>query len=350
MTSAAAPPPLQLPDADHALAWVEARTADGLAAARTLVDRLRNEPPGDALGVLRLWDEVTRRLGNVAASASLLANTHPDEAVRTSCEQAEVEVDRLATELRQDRRLHDAFAALSADALDAVAARLLEKTVEDFRRAGVDRDDTTRARLAVINERLTELGLEFGRNIRDDVRTVRVTPDRLAGLPQDWLEAHPADEEGLVTVTTDYPDAVPVRMFAHDPGVRHDVTVAFLSRAWPHNGPLLDEMFALRHELATLVGYPDWASYDADVKMIKKGTAIPEFIDRIADAAEGPARRDLDVLLERFRQDAPRRDRDHGGGRDVLRGAGPQGAARGRRPAGADLLRRRPGSARACST
>ena len=303
MTSA--PAPLRLPDAEHALAWVEARTADGLAAARALVDRLRDEPPGDSLGALRQWDEVTLRLGNVAAAASLLANTHPDEEVRTACERAEVEVDRLVTELRQDRRLHDVFAALSPDGLDAAAARLLEKTVEDFRRAGVDRDDATRARLAVINERLTELGQEFGRNIRDDVRTVRVTPDRLAGLPPDWLDAHPADAQGLVTVTTDYPDAVPVRMFAHDAAVRHDVTVAFLSRGWPQNGPLLDEMFALRHELATLVGYADWASYDADVKMIKKGSAIPEFIDRIADAAEGPARRDLDVLLERYRQDVP---------------------------------------------
>ena len=86
----------------------------------------------------------------------------------------------------------------------------------------MDRDEATRARLTVINERLTELNQEFSRNIRDDVRTVRVTPDRLAGLPEDWLAAHPAGDDGLVTVTTDYPDAVPVRMFAHDAGVRRE--------------------------------------------------------------------------------------------------------------------------------
>lgn len=297
--------PLALPDDAHALDWVETRTAGGLASARTLVDGLRAQPPTDALAALRRWDEITLALSNVAAAASLLANVHPDEAVRTRCEQAGVEVDRLATELRQDRALYDAFAALEASGLDAAAARLLDKTLEDFRRAGVDRDDATRARLAEINERLTELGQEFTRTIRDDVRTVRVTPDRLAGMPQDWLDAHPVAEDGRVTVTTDYPDAVPVRMFAHDRDVRHDVTVAFLSRAWPHNEPLLDEMFALRHELATLVGYPDWASYDAAVKMIGEGSAIPEFIDRIAAAAEEPARRDLDLLLERFRRDVP---------------------------------------------
>ena len=297
--------PLALPLPDDAQDWVETRTREGLAIARELTDRLREAPPTDALEVLREWDEVARALSGVAAAASLLANVHPLEAVRTTCEAAEAEVDRLATELGQDRRLYDVFAALDASGLDPVAARLLTKTLEDFRRAGVDRDDATRSRLVEIKERLTEVGQQFSRTIRDDVRTVRVSPERLAGLPQDWLDAHPADDDGLVTVTTDYPDSVPARMFVHDGDVRRQVTVAFLERGWPQNEALLREMFALRHELATLVGYADWASYDAEVKMIEEGPAIPVFIDRIAAAAEEPMRRDLELLVERYRRDVP---------------------------------------------
>lgn len=297
--------PLALPLTDDAQDWVAARTREGLATARELTDRLREAPPTDALEVLREWDEVARALSGVAAAASLLANVHPLEAVRTTCEAAEAEVDRLATELGQDRRLYDVFAALDASRLDPVAARLLAKTLEDFRRAGVDRDDATRSRLVEIKERLTEVGQQFSRTIRDDVRTVRVPPERLAGLPQDWLDAHPADDDGQVTVTTDYPDSVPARMFVHDGDVRRQVTVAFLERGWPRNEPLLREMFALRHELATLVGYADWASYDAEVKMIEEGPAIPVFIDRIAAAAEEPMRRDLELLVDRYRRDVP---------------------------------------------
>ena len=295
--------PVALPLPDDAQEWVETRSRDGRAAARERADRLRTSPPADALAVLREWDEVGRVLSGVAAVASLLANVHPLEGVRTACEAADLEVDRLVTELRQDRGLYDVFAAADPAGLDPVAARVLDKTLEDFRRAGVDLADTTRARLAEINERLTQVGQEFSRNIRDDVRTVRVLPERLAGLPQDWLDAHPADADGLVAITTDYPDAVPARMFVHDAEVRRQVTVAFLERGWPRNEPLLREMFALRHELATLVGYADWASYDADVKMIGDGPAIPAFIDRIAAAAEKPMRRDLDLLLERYRRD-----------------------------------------------
>ncbi|MCY7397083.1 MAG: Zn-dependent oligopeptidase [Nocardioides sp.] len=297
--------PLALPAADHAQQWVEDRTRTGLGAVRVLVEELRSGPAGDALAGLRQWDEITLQLSNVAAVGSLLSNVHPDENVRTACEQAEIEADQVATELRQDRSLYDVLAALDPTGLDAQATRLLTKTLEDFRRAGVDRDDAARARLAEINRRLTELGLAFSRSTRDDVRTVRVTPDRLAGMPADWLAAHPADEDGLVTITTDYPDAVPARMFVHDRDVRRQVTVASLQRGWPQAEPLLQEMFALRHELAGLVGHPDWAAYDAAVKMIQEGPAIPAFIDRIAEAAHEPMQRDLAVLLARFRCDVP---------------------------------------------
>jgi len=302
------PAPLLLPTSDEALGWVRDRTAHGLAQARELVDRLRSDPPSEPVDVLRQWDEVSLALSNVAGLASLLSNVHPQLEVRTACEEAEVEVDKLVTELRQDRALYDVFAALDVTVLDPTAARLLDKTLEEFRRAGVDQDDATRARLAEINQRITTTDQEFSRNIRDDVRTVRATPEQLAGMPEDWLSAHPADDEGLVTVTTDYPEAVPARMFVRDPDVRRAVTIAFLERGYPQNEPLLHELFDLRHEYANLIGYSDWASFDAAVKMIEKGPAIPEFIERIAQAAQGPMERDLAAMMERYRQDVPGAD------------------------------------------
>jgi thimet oligopeptidase len=302
------PAPLSLPPATDTEEWVRARAADGLARARDLADRLRTEPPADALEALETWDELSLQLSNVAAVGSLLGNVHPQEAVRETAERAEQDAMRLSTELSLDRALYEVFAGLdrsSVDALDRTASRLLEKVLESFVRSGIDRDDETRARVAAIQERITEVDQEFSRTIRDDVRSIRVAPERLDGMPADWLAAHPADDEGLVTVTTDYPDAVPTRMFAHDAGVRRDLTVEFLNRGWPRTEALLAELFDLRHELATLVGHDDWASYDAAVKMIGTGSAIPEFIDRIAAAAEEPMRRDLELLLERYRRDVP---------------------------------------------
>jgi thimet oligopeptidase len=111
-------------------------------------------------------------------------------------------------------------------------------------------------------------------------------------MPQDWLDAHPAGAEGLVTVTTDYPDSVPLRSSA--PTRRPGASWRWLSSpsAWPANDPLLHEMFDLRHELAQLLGYQTWADYDAEVKMIKAGRGDPGLHrqDRRRGAGVGGAR------------------------------------------------------------
>ncbi len=296
---------LSLPAAADAEEWVATRATEGLDRARELAETLRSAPPADALDALEVWDELSLELSNVAAVGSLFSNVHPLEPVRDTAERAEQDAMRLSTELSLDRAIYDVFAGLDPARLDEQAARLLDKVLETFTRAGVAGDDETRARVTAINERITEVDQQFGKVIRDDVRSIRVAPDRLDGMPADWIAAHPVDDEGLVSVTTDYPDAIPLRMFAHDAEIRRELTVQFLTRGWPETEGLLTELFDLRHELATLVGYDDWASYDADVKMIKKGRAIPEFIERIAAAAEEPMRRDLELLYERYRRDVP---------------------------------------------
>ena len=126
----------------------------------------------------------------------------------------------------------------------------------------------------------------------------------LEGLPDDWITDHPAvgDE---VTVTTEYPDTNPFLTFSVDAEARRAVATAFLDVAYPDNEPVLAELLELRHEQATLLGYPDWPSFDAEVKMIGTGPAIGEFVDRIAADARPAGKRDLAVLLERARQEDP---------------------------------------------
>jgi thimet oligopeptidase len=305
VTAAQASAPLALPTAASAHDWLSDRAATGLAKARSLVADLKAAPPADALATLKAWNDVDQALGSVSSPASLFAEVHPDEAVRERADVAGQEVQKLATELGLDRALFEVFAALSPAGLDADATRFLDKTLRDFRRSGVDRDEPTRERIRAINERLTVLGQEFSKNIRNGVRSIEVTPDRLEGMPQDWLDAHPADERGLVTVTTDYPDVVPLRTFCADAQARRDLTMEFLTVGWPANDALLHELFDLRHELAQLLGYETWADYDAEVKMIKEGGAIPVFIEKIADAALESGVRDREVVLARMRADVP---------------------------------------------
>jgi thimet oligopeptidase len=298
--------PLHLPS--EASAWpafVAERADTNLVRARELIALAKDGTPRSAAEVLALWNDCDIALGNAAAHVSVLAEVHPDEAVRTLAEGKQQEVSRLRTDRGLDRELYEVLAAVDAAGLEADAARLLGHALRDFRRSGVDRDEQTRARLRELAERATVLGQDFARNIRDDVRSIRIAPERLAGLPQDFRDRHPADADGLVTITTDYPDVIPFRTFAHDAAARRELMVAFLNRAWPQNDALLGELLALRAEQAELLGFVDWPTFDAEVKMIGSGAAIAEFIDRIATLAAPAARRDHDALLERRREDEP---------------------------------------------
>ncbi|GAA1969105.1 M3 family metallopeptidase [Terrabacter lapilli] len=299
------PTHLPLPLQSDWLDWVGERGEQQLALARSLVEGLRSDPPAGALEVLRVWNDAQTALSNAASIGSLFSEVHPDATVRERAESVAQQVQKLDTDLGLDTRLYAVLSALDPSGLDADAARVLERTLRDFHRSGVDQDEATRDRLRELSEREILLSQEFSKNIREDVRSIRVTPDRLAGLPQDWVDAHPVDEDGLVTVTTDYPDVVPFRTFAHDAQARRDLATEFLTIAWPANDRVLQDIFAARREHAALLGYASWADFDAEVKMIRTGAAIAEFIDRITELSTASAERDKKVLLERLRRDRP---------------------------------------------
>jgi thimet oligopeptidase len=291
--------------------WLSERCGTQLASARDLVAAIKAAPPSrpgpraDAITLLRAWNDVSIALRNAMSAASLVSQVHPQESLRSQAESAEQEGNQLSTDLGLDRDLYEIFVAADLTGLDEAAARVMRLTLRDFRLAGVDQDEATRKRLRELGDRELVVDQEFGKNIRDDVRSVSLTPDQLAGLPQDYVDAHAVGPDGRVTITTDYPDTIPFMTFALDPAARRALIVEFLNRAWPANDLVLRELLGLRAEHAGILGFGSWADLDAQVKMIGSGDAIGEFIDQIATAAEESGRRDLAMLLERLRVDRP---------------------------------------------
>ena len=121
-----------------------------------------------------------------------MANVHPDEEVRSRAEKAEQDAQRLVTDIGLDRDLYDVLAAVDPAGLDERARRVLEKSLRDFRRSGVDRSEDERERLRTLSERETEVAQTFSKNIRDGVGEVVFDPEELAGLPEDFVAGHPS--------------------------------------------------------------------------------------------------------------------------------------------------------------
>ncbi|ACL63783.1 Thimet oligopeptidase [Anaeromyxobacter dehalogenans 2CP-1] len=277
--------------------------------ARAEAARARALGPAGGLATLEAFDAAFAALSEAASRASLARNVHPDPALRDAAEAAEREVDALSTELSLDRGLYDALAGLDPSGLDAPTRHLVEKSLRDFRRAGVDRDDATRARVKALREELVRVGQEFGRNIKDDVRRLEVEPAALDGLPEDWRRAHAPGPDGRVTLTTDNTDYVPFLTYARSAAAREALWRLYRLRGHPRNLEVLSRMLARRADLARLLGYPSWAAYVTEDKMIGSDGAAADFIERIARAAEARMRRDHAQLLERKREERPDADR-----------------------------------------
>lgn len=295
--------PLALPaDPGTWSGWLDERGRGSLRTAADQVAVLKTARPGDT-AILQLWNDACISLDNAAAVTSLLSSVHPDPAVIELAEEIEAEVRRFSSDLMLDREVFQRLRSLRQDPLDDGATRVLRDALRSFRRAGVDRPEETRARIRELNERETVLSQSFARNIRDGRRQAQVPASALDGMPEDFVAAHPADEAGLVTITTEYPDVHPFLTYSADGDARRAVAAEYFNLAWPENDEVLGDLLRVRQEKAQLVGYADWPDFDADVKMIGSGAAIAEFIDRIAADSVDAGRREIAVLAERGAQD-----------------------------------------------
>jgi thimet oligopeptidase len=291
--------PISLPtSADGWAGWLEERGRGSLRAAADEVAALKTAPPGHT-AILQVWNDACIALANAFAATSLMSAVHPDHAVVELAEALEVEVRRFSDDLRLDRAVHQQLASVRRDPLDAGSRRMLDDALRGFRRGGVALDDADRDRLRDLNERETALGQAFGRNIREGRREARVPAAALAGLPEDFVESHPVDEDGLVRISTEYPDVHPFLAHSRDADARRAVAREFFNLGWPENDAVLGDLLALRDHKARLLGYPSWPDFDAEVKMIGSGAEIEKFIDRITTESHDAAHRDLAVLLAR---------------------------------------------------
>lgn len=301
---------LALPtSADEWMEFVTTRPDAFLAKAREHVAALKDGTPRTAVETLNLWNEVTWSLKSAGSPSYVLSECHPDPAVRDAGSERYLAAVAFETELMLDRDLFELFtntlATDEASDLTAEESRLLEHTLRDLRLAGVGLDDAGRARAQELADRDSQLSVEFNKNIRDGKRSMRIAPDALAGLPQDFIDNHPVDDDGLITLTTDYPDYVPVREYATNRDTRIAISELYNDLAWPANDPILAELLDVRRERAQLLGFGDWSDVETATRMAGSSANVDAFLTKVDDASRDAAATEYVTVLARLQQEVP---------------------------------------------
>lgn len=294
-------------DLDASKFLEDSRTA--LAQARERLEALLALPASASTAeVLEAFDGIGKPLDRVRGPAGLASQVHPNEAVREASNVVLQEIAAFGTELSLHRGLYERLARLDpATASGPLEQRLLRNSLRDFRRSGVDRDDATRERIRALSDELVLTGQRFDINIASDTRSITVKDGKrgLAGLPQDYIDAHAENERGEVVLTTDTPDYQPFMAYAERGDLRRELFRTNQQRAVPQNLAVLAELIAKRHEFAKLLGYRSWAEYSTEDKMIQSAANARAFIERTAQAARGRLTAEVADLLAYKRRSDP---------------------------------------------
>ena len=302
-------PGWQLPDDPEAKNYLSKCEADFKRLAAEL-DSFSNLKPASNLALLDKLNKMDLILDVQLSTASLYSSVHPNENVRTAAEQCEQHFVEINTDISLSRNIYDQVKRIDSQKLNAEDQRHVSHILRDYHRSGVDKDQATRDKIKQLSEEINLIGQEFDKNYREGGKTIEVASVKeLKGLPKDYIERHKPNTEGKIILSTDTPDYMPVMQYAENDALRERFYRTYRDMAYPENKAVLEKLLAKRYELAQLLGYPDYATYITEDKMIKSPQNAQEFIDKVSVIATPRAQQEYDVLLKRLQKINPRATR-----------------------------------------
>ncbi len=247
---------------------------------------------------LRPFDDAVATLSATGSLASLLDSVYPDKAVRDKARELTQVVAEAATTLSLNHDVYRALVAMDLSSADPGTSHYVNQTLLNYRLAGVDKDDATRAHLRELSDKATELSLTFAKHVQENVNRVEVRdPAELEGLPQDYIRNHPPDEKGVITLTTDFPDMQPVMTFATNANLRLRMFLAYNTRAYPANRQLLLDLLTVRQEVASILGFASWADLATANQMMGSAAKMKSFIGQLEQASRAGAEKEYQMVL-----------------------------------------------------
>ncbi|EOO01216.1 putative metallopeptidase protein [Phaeoacremonium minimum UCRPA7] len=234
-----------------------------------------------------------------------------DSALRDASTEAEKLMDDFSIEagMREDVfKIVDAvWQSRDKIQLDPESARLLEKERKNYIKNGLGLPaGPQRDRFKEIKKRLSQIQIEFTKNLNEENGGLWFTKEELDGVPEDLvdgLEKGTGENDGKVKLSFKYPDLFPTLKFAKNPETRRKLFIANENKC-NQNAPLFKETILLRDEAARMLGYPDHASFRIEDKMAKTPKTVNDFLGDLRTRLAPGGEKERDHLLELKKADA----------------------------------------------
>ena len=261
----------------------------------------------------QMSDELSRAFGPVAHLFGVRSTAEWRKAYNACLPK----ITEYGIELSQNEALFHAYEALAASSAYAsyspARKKVIQDALRDFRLSGIALPAEQKQRFKDIAMRLSELQAKFEENLLDAVQawTKQVSDAAVLvgmteqGLAQAAEKARAKQLDGWL-LTLDFPSYDAVLSYADNRALRRELYEAYATRASDRgplagqydNTALMQEILALRHEEAQMLGFANYAELSLATKMADSPDAVERFLVELAQRAKPRAQAELDELRE----------------------------------------------------
>jgi oligopeptidase A len=286
-------------------------------ARQTIATQLQNGAPYTWQSLVEPIEAAEDRLNKAWSPVSHMNTVINSDDMREAYNACLPKLSEYATETGQNLELYQAYKSIHDSAefasLDRGQQKMINNALRDFHLSGVDLAADKQARYKEISQQLSKLASQFEENLMDATNAwqkVITDVEQLKGLPESALaqakqSAEAEGKEGWL-ISLQFPSYLAVMTYADNRELRREHYQAYSTRAsdqspdadkWD-NSEAMEQILALRHEKAQLLGFNNYAEYSLATKMADSTDTVVNFLEDLAEKSLGQAQRDLDELRQ----------------------------------------------------
>lgn len=271
-------------------------------------------------------DEIDDVLSKLWSPVSHMNSVVSSDDLRDAYESCLPILSEYGTFIGQNERLYQAYLSVKNsdkfEQLNIAQQKVITNALRDFKLSGIALSDDDKKRYGDIATRLSELSSSFSNNVLDATHAFSVTienKEELTGLPESALaaaqELAQSKEQQGFTFTLNIPSYLPVMMYCDNSELRKQLYTAFVTRASDQgpnanefdNSDIMSELLNLRHELANLLDFDNFAQHSLATKMANTTGEVMAFLENLAIKSQHQGKQDFkelsDFAASEFKQD-----------------------------------------------
>jgi oligopeptidase A len=250
-------------------------------------------------------DDISHELGMVLGVASHLNSVQYNVEDSDEYERVLPLISDFYNQLGTNKKLFKAYKSLENENLSETKKHALSEGLKAFELGGVNLSTRGAGLLSKINQRLSILQNDFGKNtmLATNEWSLEVKKSDLKGVLDSNLSKFKVDEKYIINLQM--PSYLEVMGNVDSESLRETVYKAYISRSSDvgitsvdlDNKPIMDEILRLRGEKANLLGFDNYSQLSIASKMVDSPEVVIKFLTDLIEKALPQAKQELKDLI-----------------------------------------------------